>query len=136
MLRSLFAGVSGLRSHQAFMDVLGTNIANVNTVGYRGARMSFQDLISQTLSGAQGATGTRGGINPVQIGLGAQLGSIDTLFTQGNFQNTERLLDLAIEGQGFFQLVDDLGAKYYTRAGNFGLDANGFIVKTSRALET
>lgn len=135
MLRSLFAGVSGLRSHQVLMDVLGSNIANVNTVGYRSGRMTFQDQMSQTLSGAQGATAARGGVNPSQIGLGSQVGAIDTLFSQGNFQNTERLLDLGIEGKGFFQLVDQAGGIYFTRAGNFSLDADGYIVNPSNGLK-
>jgi len=117
------------------MDVLGSNIANVNTVGYRSGRMTFQDQMSQTLSGAQGATTTRGGVNPAQIGLGSQVGAIDTLFSQGNFQNTERLLDLGIEGKGFFQLVDQAGGIYFTRAGNFSLDSDGYIVNPSNGLK-
>ncbi|KXK34110.1 MAG: flagellar hook-basal body complex protein [Candidatus Omnitrophica bacterium] len=133
-IRSLYSGVSGLRTQSNAIDTIGNNIANVNTVGFRRARMTSADLFSATLSSASGATATRGGINPRQIGLGTQTDSIDTIFTQGNPQQTGRLLDLAIRGGGFFQLADGNGATYFTRAGNFGLDEMGYVTKPSSGL--
>lgn len=133
-VRSLYSGVSGLRTQSNAIDTIGNNIANVNTVGFRRARMTTADLFSATLSSASGATATRGGVNPRQIGLGVQTDSIDTIFTQGNPQQTGRLLDLSIRGGGFFQLADESGAAYYTRAGNFGLDEMGYVTKPSTGL--
>ncbi len=124
MMRSLFAGVSGLRNHQTRMDVIGNNIANVNTVGFKGSRVSFQDVMSQTIQGASGSTGDRGGTNPMQIGMGMGLASIDTVFTDGSFQPTGKQTDLSIQGQGFFILSDGDG-QVYTRAGNFDFDDTG-----------
>lgn len=124
MMRSLFSGVSGLRNHQSAMDVIGANISNVNTVGYKGGRSNFSDVISQTLQGAASATTNRGGTNPIQIGLGMGLNSVDTLFTGGSFQPTGKQTDLAISGQGFFILADGSNS-YYTRAGNFDFDSLG-----------
>jgi flagellar hook protein FlgE len=130
MMRSLFAGVSGLRNHQTRMDVIGNNIANVNTVGFKASRVNFQDVLSQTLSGASGASGARGGTNPMQIGLGMGLASVDTIFTDGSFQPTGKQTDLSIKGSGFFVLSADGGAtQVYTRAGNFDFDSQGnFLV--------
>lgn len=130
-VRSMYSGVSGLRATANNIDVIGNNIANVNTVGYRKARLTTADLFSQTLSGATGATATRGGTNPVQIGLGVKTDTIDTIFTQGNTQETERLLDLSINGSGFFMLSDGEGGSYYTRAGNFSLDELGYVTQSS-----
>lgn len=124
MMRSLFAGVSGLRNHQTRMDVLGNNIANVNTVGFKSGRVTFQDVLSQTTQGASAAQGSRGGTNPKQIGLGVGIASIDTLFTDGSFQPTGKATDLSIQGQGFFVLGDG-ASQYYTRAGNFDFDTEG-----------
>ena len=124
MMRSLFSGVSGLRNHQTAMDVVGANIANVNTVGYRGSQSSFSDVISQTLQGASAATGTRGGTNPMQIGLGMGLASVSTIFTNGSYQSTGNQTDLAIQNDGFF-IVQDGANQYYTRAGNFDFDSTG-----------
>ncbi len=126
-LRSLFSGVSGLRGLQTAIDVIGNNIANVNTTGFKAGRVTFSDLFSQTLSGAAGAAGGRGGINPKQIGLGTRVASVDNIFTQGSLQTTGRLLDLAVQGNGFFALTDGKGGSFYTRAGNFSLDEQGFI---------
>lgn len=121
MMRSMFAGVSGLKTHQTRMDVIGNNIANVNTVGYKASRVTFKDLLYQQLSGATAPTEARGGTNPQQVGLGVALGSIDVRHTQGNTQATGYITDLAIEGDGFFILA--LGnQRIYTRAGAFGLD--------------
>ncbi len=128
MMRSLFAGVSGLKNHQTRLDVLGNNIANVNTVGFKASRVNFQDVLSQTLQGASSGQGSKGGTNPLQVGLGMGLASIDTLFTDGSFQPTGKQTDLSIQGQGFFILSDGL-SQVYTRAGNFDFDQQGnFLV--------
>lgn len=121
MMRSMFAGVSGLKVHQVRMDIIGNNIANVNTAGYKSSRATFQDMLSQTMRPATAPTDTRGGTNPQQIGLGVQLGSIDVKHTQGNTQSTGYITDLAIEGEGFFVLGQGEN-RQYTRAGMFGLD--------------
>ncbi len=127
MLRSMYAGVSGMRGFQTKLDVIGNNIANVGTVGFKKGRVTFQDMMSQTTSSAQGPTANRGGMNPKQVGLGSQLGTIDTIHTQGFQQRTDVPLDLALEGDGMFA-VRLGGSTAYTRAGNFGLDASGNIV--------
>lgn len=128
MMRSLFAGVSGLKNHQTRMDVIGNNIANVNTVGFKAARVNFQDVLSQTLQGASSGGNNRGGTNPLQVGLGMGLASIDTIFTDGSFQPTGKQTDLSIQGQGFFILSDGEN-QVYTRAGAFDFDNQGnFLV--------
>lgn len=127
MMRSMFAGVSGLRNHQVRMDVIGNNIANVNTVGYKTSRVTFADALSQTLRGATAPQGNRGGINPQQVGLGVTLSSIDVLHTPGNLQTTGVNTDLAIQGNGFF-ILGDGPQRYYTRAGNFNMDTSGRLV--------
>lgn len=124
MMRSLFSGVAGLRNHQTSMDVIGANISNVNTVGYKGSSANFSDVISQTLQGAAAASGTRGGTNPIQVGLGMGLASISTNFTNGSYQSTGKQTDLAIQNDGFFILSDGAN-QYYTRAGNFDFDSAG-----------
>lgn len=124
MMRSLYAGVSGLRNHQTRMDVIGNNIANVNTVGFKGSRVTFQDVLSQTVQGASAGNGNRGGTNPMQVGLGMGVASIDTLFTDGSFQPTGKPTDLSIQGSGFFILTDGIN-QMYTRAGNFDFDNEG-----------
>ncbi|OZU90315.1 flagellar basal-body rod protein FlgF [Virgibacillus indicus] len=130
MLRSMYAGISGMKGFQTKLDVIGNNIANVNTAGFKKGRVTFQDMMSQTTSGAQGATDTRGGVNPSQVGLGSQLGSIDNIHTQGFRQTTNNPLDLALEGDGMFMLEGN-GTTYYTRAGNFYLDEAGAIVNSN-----
>jgi len=127
MLRSMYAGISGMKGFQTKLDVIGNNIANVNTSGFKKGRVTFQDMMSQTTNGAQGPTDTRGGTNPAQVGLGSQLGTIDNIHTQGFRQTTENPLDLALEGDGMFVVEAD-DSTYYTRAGNFYLDDNGNIV--------
>ncbi len=127
MMRSLFSGVSGLRAHQARMDVVGNNISNVNTVGYKSSRATFQEVFSETIKGAGNPEGGRGGTNPMQIGLGISLASIDTFHTRGSIERTDNPLDLAIEGNGFF-VVSDGTAPKFTRAGNFFRDTEGNIV--------
>ncbi|MCL2002686.1 MAG: flagellar hook-basal body complex protein [Oscillospiraceae bacterium] len=129
MIRSMYAGVSGLRNHQLRMDVIGNNISNVNTYGYKAARASFADMFSQRLTDATAANtaGTLGGINPRQVGLGSLAGSIDVVHTVGSFQTTDRTLDLTIIDEGFFT-VKDGNDLFYTRAGNLYIDSFGYLV--------
>ncbi len=128
MLRSMFAGVSGLRAHQAFMDVIGNNIANVNTTGYKTSNILFEDLLSQTLRGSGApSTGTAGGTNPAQVGLGVRLAGITLNMAQGASQLTGRSTDFALQGDGFF-IIDQGGTRSYTRNGSFSLDAVGQLV--------
>ena len=99
MMRSMFAGVSGLRSHQTMMDVVGNNIANVNTAGFKASQVTFSESLSQILRGASGTTGERAGTNAAQIGLGVKVSQIDSVFTQGASQVTGRNTDLAVQGE-------------------------------------
>ena len=125
MMRSLYTGVSGLSNHQTRMDVLSNNIANVNTIGFKGSRTIFSDALSQTMQGATSPQGeNRGGINAKQIGLGVKTSSIDILFTKTSFQTTNVNTDLAINNNGFF-IVNEGSQSYYTRAGNFYFDRDG-----------
>lgn len=134
MMRSLFAGVSGLRNHQTRMDVIGNNIANVNTVAYKASRVTFAEAFAQLLQGASRPPGDQGGINPIQIGLGSKIGSIDMNFSQGNLESTGISTDLAIQGDGLF-VVSDGQRNFYTRAGNFQLDANGRLVSPANGFK-
>jgi flagellar hook protein FlgE len=127
MLRSLFAGVSGMRGHQTMMDVVGNNIANVNTTGYKSSTVNFQDLLSQVVAGGGSPTETLGGTNPAQVGLGSRVSNITTNFNQGALQVTGRSSDIAIQGDGFF-MVSQNGQQMYTRAGSFNFDADGNMV--------
>jgi len=127
MMRALFSGVSGLRNHQTEMDVIGNNIANVNTLGFKSSRVTFKEAFVQMLQGAGRSTATTGGTNPIQIGNGMNVGSIDQLFTQGSLESTGQPLDLAIQGDGLF-ILNNGQHNVYTRAGNFQLDANGHLV--------
>ncbi|CAH0346184.1 flagellar basal body rod protein FlgG [Bacillus sp. CECT 9360] len=128
MLRSMYSGISGMKNFQTKLDVIGNNIANVNTYGFKKGRVVFKDLISQDLAGASAPNaGVRGGVNPKQVGLGSQLATIDTLHTTGSMQNTGRVLDTAISGDGYF-IVGDTTNQSYTRAGNFYLDSTGNLV--------
>ncbi|MFP4509580.1 MAG: flagellar hook protein FlgE [Spirochaetaceae bacterium] len=133
MMRSLYSGVSGLQNHQTRMDVIGNNISNVNTTGFRRGRVNFQDLISQNVRGAARPEAERGGVNPQQVGLGMNVASIDTLHLQGSLQTTGKREDLAIQGDGFFVLGDG-DQNFYTRAGAFGLDANGTLVNPGNGM--
>lgn len=133
MMRSLFAGVSGLKNHQTRMDVIGNNISNVNTVGFKKSRVTFQDMLSQTLRGASAATTNRAGTNPMQVGLGMSLASIDIIHTGGSPQSTGKNTDLSIEGDGYF-LLGEGNNTYYTRAGNFEFDVNKTFYHTSTGL--
>lgn len=137
MLRSMYSGISGLRNFQTKLDVIGNNIANVNTYGFKKGRTVFKDLISQSVSGASAGSLTRGGVNPKQVGLGSQISAIDTIHAGGSTQSTGNTLDLAITGDGFFQVADSSGAgrngftnPLYTRAGNFYMDNEGYLVNS------
>ena len=134
MLRSLYSGVTGMKNFQTKLDVIGNNIANVNTYGFKKGRATFSDLISQTTAGATAPSTTTnaGGMNPKQIGLGSQVASVDTIATQGSMQTTGRTLDLSLSGEGYFVLSGpDANTQYYTRAGNFYLDADRNIVSSN-----
>ena len=133
MMRSLYAGVSGLQNHQTRMDVIGNNISNVNTTGFKRGRVDFQDMISQQLSGAARPTEEVGGVNPKEVGLGMSVAAIDTIFTQGNLQTTGVSTDIAIQGNGFFVMKNG-EQTYYTRAGVFGVDSNGTLVNPANGL--
>ncbi len=127
MMRALFAGVSGLRNHQVRMDIIGNNIANVNTVAFKSSRVTFAESFNQLIQGATRPPANSGGRNPTQIGNGMNVASIDTLFTQGTVQSTGVKTDVAITGNGFF-VTKGNGRTLYTRAGNFQFDANGRLV--------
>lgn len=127
MLRSLFSGISGLRSHQTMLDVTGNNIANVNTTGFKSSQIQFQDTLSQVLSNAGAAQVGQGGTNPAQVGLGVRVAGITTNFTQGASQLTGRSTDMMIQGDGFFA-VRKGNETYYTRDGSFDFDATGDMV--------
>jgi len=130
MMRAMYSGITGLKNFQTVMDIVGNNIANVNTVGFKASRVTFQTALLQTLKSGRAPQDNVGGTNPMQIGLGSQIASIDKLMTQGSFQNTGKKTDLAIQGDGFFILSDGRGY-YYTRAGNFILDTNGTLIQAS-----
>ena len=132
-MRSLYAGVSGLQNHQTRMDVIGNNISNVNTYGFKRGRVSFQDMISQQINGAARPTEEVGGVNPKEVGLGMSVASIDTIFTQGNLQTTGVSTDLAIQGNGFFVLKNG-DETFYSRAGVFGVDSEGTLVNPANGL--
>lgn len=130
----MFAGVSGLRNHQIRMDVIGNNIANVNTIGFKKSRVTFQEMLNQTMRGASSPQSNRGGTNPQQVGLGVAIAGIDTIHTDGGPQPTGQMTDLAIEGDGFF-IVRDGRSEYYTRAGNFNFDAEGNLVNPANGMK-
>ncbi len=134
MMASLFAGVSGLKNHQVKMNVIGNNIANINTIGYKSSRVNFQEALVQTFKGAGRPSAINGGTNPIQLGLGMQVASIDNIFLQGGLETTGQITDLAIQGSGFFILGDSGGNKFYTRAGAFGIDGNSNLVDPATGL--
>ena len=129
MSRSLFSAVSGLTSFQTWMDVIGNNIANAATPGFKTSVVVFTDILNQTLSAGAAPNGNRGGINPMQMGLGVTVGSITPVFLQGSLQTTNRNTDLAIQGDGFFMVANG-DSLFFTRAGAFNLDANGDLVES------
>ncbi len=130
MIRSLYSGISGMKGFQTKLDVIGNNIANVNTHGFKKGRVMFQDMVSQQLQNPIAPTDVRGGVNPQQVGTGSMIGAIDTVHTEGGSQFTGRTLDLMINGDGYFS-VDQNGETFYTRAGNFYIDPAGDIVNSS-----
>ncbi|WP_285766601.1 flagellar hook protein FlgE [Peribacillus sp. SI8-4] len=130
MLRSMYSGISGLKNLQTKLDVIGNNVANVNTYGFKKSRVTFSDAMNQTISGASAATANKGGTNSKQIGLGSTIATIDTIHTQSSLQTTGRDLDLGISGDGYF-VVKQGDALSYTRAGNFYLDDNGTLVNAN-----
>lgn len=130
MLRSMYSGVSGMRGFQTKLDVIGNNIANVNTIGFKGGRVMFKDILSQSMSGITAPVeGTSGGVNAKQVGLGVAIASIDTIHTPGSAMTTNVPTDLRIDGDGFFVVSPgEDGPQYLTRAGNFTLDSNNQLV--------
>jgi len=129
----MFAAISGLKNHQTFMDVVGNNIANVNTTGFKQSRVTFQDILSQTVRSASGPQGGRGGVNPEQVGLGMLISGIDTIQTQGTLQSTGKLTDMAIQGDGYF-VMSDGKQNFFTRDGAFDLGIDGTLVNPSSGL--
>lgn len=136
----MYSGIAGMKGFQTQLDVVGNNIANVNTSGYKKSRVAFQDMMSQTIAGASAPTGIRGGINAQQVGLGSQIGAIDVIHTQGNRQTTNRTLDLALEGDGMFIFASGVTEDainlseanlLYSRAGNMYLDDDNYIVNAN-----
>ncbi len=124
---ALFTGLSGLRLHQSYIDVIGNNLANVSTAGFRGARPTFSDILSFTVRTGSGPSGNLGGQNPLQLGHGAVMSTVDIDTSQGTFQDTGRPLDVALQGRGFFTLTDGL-QRFYSRVGTFGIDNNRTLV--------
>ena len=133
MMRSLYSGVSGLQNHQTRMDVIGNNISNVNTTGFKRGRVNFQDMISQQIAGAAKPTEELGGVNPKDVGLGMTIATIEQVFTQGNLQTTGVSTDVAIQGNGFFILKNG-DESFYTRNGAFGIDKDGTLVNPSNGM--
>jgi flagellar hook protein FlgE len=134
MMRALYSGVSGLQAHQIKMDVLANNIANVNTVGFKKGQVTFQDMLSQTLSsGSSGTASTIGGTNAQQIGIGVMVGTITNIHTQGAAATTGKGTDVMIQGEGYFILQE--GANYYySRAGAFMVDNAGNLVNSANGM--
>lgn len=134
MFKSMYSGVSGLSANLTSLDVIGNNIANSNTTGFKSGRVTFNEMLTQTMrSASRPVSGGLGGTNPQQVGLGTQVGSIDTNFNQGNFKTTGKKTDIAIQGSGFFILSDGT-SNVYTRAGVFGLDSENVLVNPSTGL--
>ena len=129
MMRSLFSGVSGLKNHQTRMDVIGNNISNVNTTGFKSSRVNFTDMLSQNLSGASSPQDGIGGTNPKQIGLGSAVGAVDMLFTNGSVQSTGVNTDLALSSTNALFILNTGSGTAYTRNGDFQFDAEGKYVQ-------
>ena len=128
MLRSMYSGVSGMKAHQTKLDVIGNNIANVNTYGFKSSRTTFSEVYYQTVRSASGASANQGGMNASQIGYGVNVATIDVMQTRSGFQMTDNGMDVAISGEGFFQVQNSDGSTFYTRAGMIRIDANGNLV--------
>lgn len=131
MVRSLYAGVTGMKAHQSRMDVIGNNIANVNTFGFKSSRATFSDVYYQTVRTASAGTASQGGVNASQIGYGSKLRSVDLMMTRSSFTMTDSTMDLAIDGDGFFQVQDMNGNRYYTRAGQLSFDSAGNLIDSN-----
>ena len=144
MLRGMYSAISGLKMHQAMLDVTANDIANVNTIGYKSARVTFADSLTQMQRGASGATTQAGGTNAAQVGLGVRMGSIDNMMGAGSFQSTGNALDVAIQGEGWLRVTNTqpsttdptanppaANSLSYTRAGNFTLNSDGYLVTQS-----
>jgi len=127
MMRSLYSAISGLKNHQVKMDVIGNNIANVNTTGFKRSSVTFATALSQTMKGASSPTASQGGSNPIQVGLGSTLGSINQIMTSGSAQSTGKATDMMLTGSGFFVLNNN-GQQVFTRAGGFTQDSAGNLV--------
>ncbi|MEH7251811.1 flagellar hook-basal body complex protein [Neobacillus niacini] len=136
MLKSLYSGISGMKGFQTKLDVIGNNVANVNTVGFKKSRVMFQDILNQNIAGASAPTAQQGGVNPKQIGLGTTIASIDTIHTPGSPMTTGVGTDLAIDGEAFFVVSGESPGGgdvpiFLTKAGNFTRDANGDLVNSN-----
>lgn len=127
MNRAMFSGVAGMKAHQTKMDVIGNNIANVNTYGYKSQRALFSDIYYQTLRSGSAGTANRGGISPSSVGYGSTLSGTQVQMTQSSMQNTGFGLDVAITGEGFLQVMDADGNIFYTKAGMLDYDSNGYL---------
>ena len=134
MTNALLAGLTGLRANQNYLDVIGNNLANSNTPGYKSSRVTFSDILSQTLRPASGPTGRLGGTNPLQLGRGSAISSIDQNFAQGSLLTTGRTLDLGVQGNGFFVLSDG-NEQFFSRVGAFGLDSQEYLVDLRSGLK-
>jgi flagellar hook protein FlgE len=130
MIRSMFTAISSLQLHQYYMDVVADNLANANTTGFKSSRFSFQDQFSQVMSSGAAPSDEKGGVNPVQIGLGTRVGTVSPSFTQGSLQSTGRNTDMAIQGEGFFIYANG-GANFYSRDGMLNMDSEGYLVNSS-----
>jgi flagellar hook protein FlgE len=134
MIRSMFTAINALFIHQQYMDVVSDNLANVNTIGFKANYMSFQDQFAQTLRTGSAPSGALGGVNPIQIGLGAVTGTISPSFTQGALQSTGRTLDLAVQGDGFFVYNSGTQGNVYSRDGSLEMDSQGYLVNSSSGM--
>ena len=142
MMRGMYSAISGLEAHQTMLDVTANNLANVDTIGYKGQRTTFDDELSQQISAATSPNTFNGGSNAEQIGLGVQVGSVDNLMGEGSFQSTGNPLDVAIQGAGFLEVGDGNpqasslttgtpSTLQYTRAGNLTTNSQGYLITQS-----
>lgn len=130
-MKSLYSGVAGLKTHNQRMDVIGNNIANVNTTAFKGSTVTFKDVFYQSKSSASSGSVTAGGKNANQVGYGSSLATIGQMMTQSGLTYSDRFSDCAIEGEGFFQVTDEAGNIYYSRSGVFNIDNYGNLVDPS-----
>jgi fagellar hook-basal body proteins len=131
MIKAMYSAVTGLKNHQTMLDVIGNNIANVNTVGFKASRVLFTDLFYQTMSEASASTDDSGGQNPMQIGYGSAVSTIDMLMNQSGYMQTSRTLDMYISGEGYFVVQDATGQQLYTRVGSFRFNSDGTLVDSN-----